>query len=92
MTIPCIVMIGTRPIFYLVPVTRELSDAVARGQYPSSCTAVKKCVVISRSRRISEGMETPDFRQVALQHYAAFRPLAKAHWSAFIIPDVGPAA
>jgi hypothetical protein len=84
MTIPCITMIGTRPIFYLVPVTRELSDAVAAGQYPPSSTVVKKCVVASNSRRLSEGMETPDFRQVALQHYTAFRTLAETHWSAYI--------
>jgi hypothetical protein len=81
-------MIGTRPIFYLVPVTRELSEAVATEQYPCSPTAVKKCVVASNSSRLSEGMETPSFRQVALQHYTAFRTLALAevHWSAFMIP------
>jgi hypothetical protein len=28
MTIPCITMVGTNPTFYLVPVTKELSDAV----------------------------------------------------------------
>ena len=28
MTIPCITMSDTRPAFYLVPVTRDLSDAV----------------------------------------------------------------
>jgi hypothetical protein len=90
MTIPCITMIGTRPIFYLVPVTRELSEAVATAQYPLSSTVVKKCVVASNSRRLSEGMETPDFRQVALRHYTAFRTLAEAHWSAFMIPlDMG---
>ncbi|KAI9466329.1 hypothetical protein BJY52DRAFT_1201940 [Lactarius psammicola] len=33
MTIPCIAMIGTRPTFYLVPVTRELSIAVVTGRY-----------------------------------------------------------
>jgi hypothetical protein len=86
MTIPCIAMIGTRPIFYLVPVTRELSEAVATAQYLLSPTMVKKCVVASNSRRLSEGMETPDFRQVALRHYTAFRTLAEAHWSAFMIP------
>ena len=86
MTIPCIAMIGTRPIFYLVPVTRELSDAVARASYPPSRTVVKKCVVASNSRSISEGMETPSFRQVALQHYTAFRPLAETHWSSFTVP------
>jgi hypothetical protein len=78
-------MIGTRPIFCKVPVTAELSDAVAKGQYPQSTTVVQKCVVASNSRRLSEGMETPDFRQLALQHYTAFRTLAQSHWSAFAI-------
>lgn len=86
MTIPCIAMIGTRPIFYLVPVTRELSEAVATVEYPLSPTMVKKCVVASNSRSLSEGMDTPDFRQLALRHYTAFRTLAEAHWSAFTIP------
>ena len=35
---------------------------------------------------VSTSMETPDFRQVALQHYTPFRTLAEAHWSAFLIP------
>jgi len=86
MTIPCIVMIGTRPIFYLVPVTQELSEGVVTGQYPPSSTVVNKCVAASNSCRLSKGMETPDFRQVALQHYTAFRTLAMAHWSTFMIP------
>lgn len=89
MTIPCIVTTGTRPIFYLVPVTRELSEAVITAQYPVSPTLVKRCVVVSKSRRLSEGMESLDFRQVALQHYAAFRTLAEARWSAFAIPGDG---
>jgi hypothetical protein len=33
MTIPCITKIETRPIFYLVPVTKALSDAVVTGQW-----------------------------------------------------------
>jgi hypothetical protein len=61
MTISCIAMAGTRPIFYLVPVTRELSEAVATAQYPLSPTIVKKCLVAFNSRRLREGMETPDF-------------------------------
>jgi hypothetical protein len=48
-----------RPIFYLVPITRELSEA-ATGQYPLAPTAVKGCVVASES---NEGIENPDFRQ-----------------------------
>ncbi|KAF8476649.1 hypothetical protein DFH94DRAFT_672287 [Russula ochroleuca] len=82
MTIPCIGMVGTRPIFYLVPVTRELSHAVAKGQYPPAPTVVKSCVVASKS---SEGMESPDFRQLAFQHFVAFYTLAETHWSAFDI-------
>jgi hypothetical protein len=31
MSIPCIAMVGTWPIFYVVPVTQELSKAVERG-------------------------------------------------------------
>ncbi|KAI9456244.1 hypothetical protein BJY52DRAFT_1108210, partial [Lactarius psammicola] len=72
MTIPCIVMVRTGPTFYLVPVTQKLSEAVATGKYPPSSTAVTKCVVVSKSRRLSEDMETPEFRRIALQHYAAF--------------------
>ncbi|KAG2352729.1 hypothetical protein BDR07DRAFT_1436306 [Suillus spraguei] len=34
MTIPCITMVGTRPIFYLVPVTEALSNAVALASIP----------------------------------------------------------
>jgi len=80
-------MVGTRPIFNLVPVTRELelSEAVATAQYLRFPTVVKKCVVASNSRHISGGMETPSFRQVALQHYTAFRTLAEAHRSVFLI-------
>lgn len=85
MTIPCVVTTGTRPIFYLVPVTQELSTAVITAQYPISPTIVQ-CVVVSNSSRLSEGMDTPDFRQLALRHYTAFRTLAEAHWSAFMVP------
>jgi hypothetical protein len=55
MTIPCITMIGTRPIFYLVPVTHELSEAVVTAQYSLSPTLVKKCVVASNSGPLGEG-------------------------------------
>jgi hypothetical protein len=61
MTVPCIAMIGARPIFHLVPVARDLSQAVATSQYPLSSTMVEKCVVSTNSRHLSEGMETPDF-------------------------------
>jgi len=60
-SIPCITMTSTRPIFYLVPVSRELSEAVLTGLYPASTTVVSKCVAASKSGRLSEGMESLDF-------------------------------
>jgi hypothetical protein len=82
MDIPCITMVGTRPVFYKVPVTQQLSDAVATGQYPHQPTIVSCCAPPAK-RRASEGMETPDYRKIALQYYDAFRHLAKSFWSSF---------
>lgn len=84
MTIPCITMLGTKPVFYKVPVTKALSDAVISGQFPDQPTVVSKRIVSSGSRRLSEGMETPAFRKIALQHYVAFRALAKSLSSKFM--------
>ena len=41
MTIPCITMVGTWPTFYLVQVTKELSDCVAQGEFPKVQTIVR---------------------------------------------------
>jgi hypothetical protein len=70
-------MVGTRAIFYKVPVTSALNRAVITAQYPPEITHVNKCVVVPASRRLSEGMEVPEFRKLALQHYEAFKIVAK---------------
>ncbi|KAK7039260.1 NADH dehydrogenase [ubiquinone] flavoprotein 1, mitochondrial [Paramarasmius palmivorus] len=80
MTIPCIAMIRTRPIFFKVPVTTALSDAVISAQYPSETTHISKFVLAPASGRLTEGMEKPEFRKVALQHLDAFRVIAKSMW------------
>ncbi|KAK0218864.1 hypothetical protein IW262DRAFT_1297989 [Armillaria fumosa] len=85
MTIPAITMLGTRPMFYKVPVTQELSDAVTTGQYPVSKTEVVKCVVAPASRRLSEGMEVPAFRREVLCHFEAFRKMSKECWEHFVV-------
>jgi hypothetical protein len=85
MTIPCITMIGTRPTFYLVPVTQALSTAVVTGQYPETPTKVFKCVTTSGPNRpFSEGMETPEYRRVAFQRFVAFKSLAREYWQTFL--------
>ncbi|KAI9566181.1 hypothetical protein HD554DRAFT_2315632 [Boletus coccyginus] len=83
MSIPCIRIVGTRPIFYVVPVTKELTMAVEMGQYPEHLTEVRRCVVGEEKGRVSEGMEQLDFRLEALKHYILFRSLAKSLWSDF---------
>jgi hypothetical protein len=86
MTVPCITMTGTRPTFYLVPVTQELSDAVITGQWPDVETKVVKCVTLAgHNRTLSEGMETPEYRKVAFQRMIAFKALAKSQWERFIV-------
>ncbi|KAK0470241.1 uncharacterized protein EV420DRAFT_100107 [Desarmillaria tabescens] len=85
MTIPAITMISTRPVFYKIPVTQQLSNAIAMAQCPVSKTEIVKCVVAPHSCRLSEGMEVPEFRQEVLQHYEAFRRMSKECWSHFIV-------
>ncbi|KAI9512839.1 hypothetical protein F5148DRAFT_973014, partial [Russula earlei] len=81
MTIPCITMVGTRLAFYLVAVTRELSDAVVTGQWPEVETKVLRCVTVAGCRRrLNEGMDVPEYRRVAYQRMIAFRVIAKSHW------------
>ena len=76
MSIPCITMVGTRPIFYVVPVTQQLCTAVERGQNPEEATEVTKCVVGAETQ-LSDGMERLDFRLEALMHYVLFRSLTE---------------
>lgn len=85
-TIPCVTMVGIRPSFYRVPVTRELSEAVMTGQYPEQPTIVTYCTPSTPSRCQSvDGMEIPEYRRVALQYFDAFRGFAKECWSEFIV-------
>lgn len=89
MTIPCITLSGTCPTFYLVPVTRSLSHAVATGQYPSTQTDVFKCVTsLSDNAGSSQchasdsiGMGNTEYRKHALQRFLAFKTLAQSHWN-----------
>jgi hypothetical protein len=83
MTIPCITMVGTRPFFYQIPVTQQLSNCVATGQFSSQPTVVRRCTPPAR-RRASEGMEVPDYRRIALQYYDAFRGVAKDCWTTYL--------
>ncbi|KAF6747964.1 hypothetical protein DFP72DRAFT_918202 [Ephemerocybe angulata] len=89
MTVPCISMEATKPTFYLVPVTKNLSNAVATGQYPASQTHVLQCATVAppdrgqasnwapaRYGRVRDGMANPEYREIALRRFLAFRDVA----------------
>jgi len=73
--IPGIVMAGTSPTFYKIPVTTDLEYAVINGLYPENPTQVSKYqpAVPRPSRRWSEGMRPLDARREVIQCYEAFK-------------------
>ncbi|KIJ42733.1 hypothetical protein M422DRAFT_170821 [Sphaerobolus stellatus SS14] len=70
-----IVMIGTSPTFFKVPVTRDLMQAVQRGQYPSTPTvvAMHRPILPRPLRRLSEGMRHLDNRRAIIACFEAFK-------------------
>jgi hypothetical protein len=60
-------MVGTRPTFYLVPVTKALSDAVATGKRPSDRIEILKCRVAGRGAEAWR-IQSTEYRKFAFQH------------------------
>ncbi|KAL1681495.1 hypothetical protein EV122DRAFT_205562 [Schizophyllum commune] len=90
MTIPCVAFVGTRPVFYLVPVTLMLSKAAMLGLSPvPNKTEVRRCVTVlpERNGRLQLGadMDKLEFRKAAMLRLAQFHAVAKAHWVAYAI-------
>lgn len=73
--IPAVLMIGTYPVFYRIPVSAELSLSIASLGYPEIKTVVTKCSPrVSRPKeRYSEGMRPLDNRDIILRYLEAFR-------------------
>ncbi|RPD76821.1 hypothetical protein L226DRAFT_559068 [Lentinus tigrinus ALCF2SS1-7] len=73
--IPGIVLLGTTPIFYKVPVTADLVRHIAHGTYPPEKTVVLAHVppLPNPSLRYSKGMKPLDNRQAILGSYEAFK-------------------
>ncbi|KZT04744.1 uncharacterized protein LAESUDRAFT_657346 [Laetiporus sulphureus 93-53] len=72
---PGIVLVGTTPTFYKIPVTAELARHIAHGTYPVERTVVSSHVpdLPRPTRRYSEGMKPLDNRQAILRCYEAFK-------------------
>ncbi|KAF9054864.1 hypothetical protein BJ165DRAFT_1441015 [Panaeolus papilionaceus] len=75
--IPGIVMAGTAPTFFKIPVTEELVTHVRHGTYPSTATIVTYCFppVLRPARRRSDGMKPLDNRRSILRCYEAFKTI-----------------
>ena len=74
---PGIVMVGTSPAFFKIPITQNLSDHIAHGTYPPAETRVTYCYppVPRPARRHSEGMKPLDNRREMLKCYEAFKAI-----------------
>jgi hypothetical protein len=74
---PGIVMIGTSPVFFKIPVTRTLLTHVHHGSYPPEETCVTYCnpSIPRPSHRYSEGMKPLDNRHEILKCYEAFKAI-----------------
>lgn len=68
-------MRGTMPIFYRIPVTAELVQAVQLGEYPAQETVVYAHLppVPRPAHRYSEGMKPLDNRRIVLSCFSAFQ-------------------
>lgn len=73
--VPAILMAGTYPTFYRIPVTAELNDSVMSLVYPEEGTLVTRCSPdLPRSNTVRvEGMIPLDNRYTILRYYEAFR-------------------
>ncbi|KAG0705464.1 hypothetical protein DFH29DRAFT_906593 [Suillus ampliporus] len=70
-TLPAITMMGTSPIFYKIPVTAELSEAVSRGMYPTTETRVLR--YFPQPPIHAMGMSFPEDRAEILACLHAFK-------------------
>lgn len=77
--IPGIVMVGTSPAFFKIPVTRTLSTHICHGTYPPEEIRETYCypLVPRPARRRSEGMKPLDNRREILKCYEAFKVIVR---------------
>jgi hypothetical protein len=74
---PAIIVVGTSPVFYKIPVTRTLSTHIRQGTYPPEETCVTYCypLIPRPSCRLNEGMKPLDNRYDILKCYGAFKAI-----------------
>jgi hypothetical protein len=76
-TFPCIIMVGTYPVFYKITVTNQLNRAVQSGMYPQNVTIVERFDPLFGMRRRSFGMLPINNRERVLKCFKAFKQFMK---------------
>lgn len=73
-----IVMTGTGPTFYKIPISSELVTAIGSAQYPPTATVVSKLIppVPDLHRYLNDGMVPLENRRVVFQCLAAFKQVS----------------
>lgn len=73
--VPAILMVGTYPVFYKIPVSAALNASIESLSYPTTETAVTKCSpkVPRPNNKYGEGMYSLDHRDAILRYLEAFR-------------------
>ena len=72
---PGIVMLGTSPAFFKIPITQTLSTHIRDGTYPEEETCVTYCYPPISMHRRSEGMKSLDNRREIFRCYEAFKAI-----------------
>ncbi|KAI6019048.1 hypothetical protein PISMIDRAFT_110908 [Pisolithus microcarpus 441] len=74
-----IIMIGTHLTFFKIPVTKELIQAMQRGQFPSTPTIISMHLpTLPRpAKHVREGMQPLDNRHVIITCFEAFKQFVK---------------
>ena len=73
--IPGIIMIGSTPRFYKIPITQDFVRAVETGQYPEQPTTVHMIAlsVNNLNRLVRDGMKSLNNKDVILRYFEAFK-------------------
>ncbi|CAO3653501.1 unnamed protein product [Cunninghamella echinulata] len=74
---PAIIMLGTQPTFYLIPVHQELFQAVRTGSRPTITTEVRKYTILNSNQITPAAMLEPNRCREIAACYTAFREFTR---------------
>ncbi|KAI9302616.1 hypothetical protein BJ944DRAFT_166914 [Cunninghamella echinulata] len=72
-TLPCIIMSGTFPIFYLFNITKQLTDDIENGVIPEYDTVINKYQIPANISIIGDVFYSNIYKKLIFQCYHSFR-------------------